>query len=347
MTAAPRPPQLFDTDDPQLIEEPVVRERGAHRDGAMLREEAEAGEVVRPTLADLSAHRWRWGALFLSSIAGAAALGAAAWLMRLLSAALARDDWLGRSTLALLLVAVLAGLMLVVREAIGFSRLSRLNRLRREVDAALASADAKRERRAALRLVRLYRARADVAWGVRRFGEHARDVRDPGELLTLAEREILAPLDEAARRVVLNSAKRVASVTALSPMLLIAVGYVLIECLRMLRALATLYGGRPGAMGAMRLAQLVMTHLIATGGVAMTDDLLGQFLGQDLLRRLSRRLGEGAFNGALTARVGVAAVEVLRPLPYLAAKPLRLRDILSEVLKPLFARKTATAAEPR
>ena len=130
-------------------------------------------------------------------------------------------------------------------------------------------------------------------------------------------------------------------------MLLIAVGYVLIECLRMLRALATLYGGRPGPMGAMRLAQLVMTHLIATGGIAMTDDLLGQFLGQDLLRRLSRRLGEGAFNGALTARVGVAAIEVLRPLPYLAAKPLRLRDILSEVLKPLFARKAARATEPR
>ena len=52
----------------------------------------------------------------------------------------------------------------------------------------------------------------------------------------------------------------------------------------------------------------------------MTDDLLGQFLGQDILRRLSRRLGEGAFNGALTARIGIAAIEVIRPLPFLAAK---------------------------
>ncbi len=46
---------------------------------------------------------------------------------------------------------------------------------------------------------------------------------------------------------------------------------------------------------------MVVTRIVATGGVAMTDDLLGQFLGQDLLRRLSRRLGEGVFNGALTA----------------------------------------------
>ena len=62
---------------------------------------------------------------------------------------------------------------------------------------------------------------------------------------------------------------------------------------------------------------MVFTHIVATGGVAMTDDLLGQFLGQDLLRRLSRRLGEGAFNGALTARIGMAAIDVIRPLPFL------------------------------
>jgi putative membrane protein len=71
----------------------------------------------------------------------------------------------------------------------------------------------------------------------------------------------------------------------------------------------------------------------------MTDDLLGQFLGQDVLRRLSRRLGEGAFNGALTTRIGLAAIQVVRPLPFLAAKPPRVRDVLGEVLRPLFAGK--------
>jgi putative membrane protein len=121
----------------------------------------------------------------------------------------------------------------------------------------------------------------------------------------------------------------------MSPMVLIAVGFVAWENLRLLRALATLYGGRPGFFALMRLAHLVVGHLIATGGVALTDDLLGQFLGQDLLRRLSRRLGEGAFNGALTARLGLAALDVIRPLPFLAAKPPRARDVLAEALKPM------------
>ena len=89
---------------------------------------------------------------------------------------------------------------------------------------------------------------------------------------------------------------------------------------------------------------MVFTHIVATGGIAMTDDLLGQFLGQDLLRRLSRRLGEGAFNGALTARIGVTALEVIRPLPFLAAKPPRVRDVLAEALKPLFSASKARGA---
>ncbi len=168
---------------------------------------------------------------------------------------------------------------------------------------------------------------------MRRLAEHARDVRDPGDLLHLADRELVAPLDVEARRIVVKSAKRVTVVTAMSPMVWIAMIYVIVENLRMLRALASLYGGRPGFAGALRLAKLVVGHIVATGGIAMTDDLLGQFLGQDMVRRLSRRLGEGVFNGALTARVGTAAIEVTRPLPYLDAEPIRIRDLLPELFR--------------
>jgi putative membrane protein len=120
---------------------------------------------------------------------------------------------------------------------------------------------------------------------------------------------------------------------------------VLVENVRMFRAIAGLYGGRPGVLGALRLARLVVGHVIATGGIAMTDDLLGQFVGQDVLRRLSRRLGEGAFNGALTARLGVVAVEVTRPLPYLDTEPLRMREIFGELVRSLRTSKTAKTGD--
>ena len=334
MSAEPRKPRVFDPADPAIVEEPAPR---AEADlGVSPPPEAETQPTVRPTLADLGQRGLKWGTILAAALAGAAFLGLCAWFARLVSAALERQDWVGTLTLALLLVAAFAALMLLLRELIGFSRLSRLGRLKAEIAKAIAERDMKRERKAALRLAGLYARRPEQAWSVRRFREHARDVHDPGELLGLADRDMMAPIDREARLLITRSAKRVATVTALSPMVLIAVTFVLIENLRLLRKLAALYGGRPGFFGLLRLAQLVLTHMVATGGVALTDDLLGQFLGQDLLRRLSRRLGEGAFNGALTARIGIAAIEVIRPLPFLVARRPRVREVLAEALKPMF-----------
>jgi putative membrane protein len=171
--------------------------------------------MVRPTLAALGRHSVRWGALFLSAVAGAAALALTAWVMRLLSAALARDDWLGWSTLTLILIAAFAALMLLARELVGFARLARLNRLSSEVAAARASADPERERQAALSLVRLYRGRADTAWGVRRFASTQPTCAIRRALAAGRAGDLGAARLEA-RRLVLISAKRVATVTALS-----------------------------------------------------------------------------------------------------------------------------------
>jgi putative membrane protein len=54
-------------------------------------------------------------------------------------------------------------------------------------------------------------------------------------------------------------------------------------------------------------------------------------LGHSLTAKLSARLGEGLFNGALTTRIGLAAIDVCRPLPYLEAQRPRFRELVAEV----------------
>ncbi|HEX5999551.1 MAG TPA: TIGR01620 family protein [Hyphomicrobiaceae bacterium] len=332
-----RPPRVFAPDDPDLVIDtaPDIEPHAIASGTAAVPNAAGTG---RPTLAEIGRRGWRWGSLLVAALAGAASLSVLAWAIGFVSVALRRDDWIGQATLALLLIAALAALMIGLRELIGLLRIARLHRVKTEIAEAIADGDRKRERHAAEHVASLYAGRPALAWSLRRFREHVADVHDPGELLALAERELMLPLDAEARRVVTRSAKRVATVTALSPMAAIAVGYVAYENLRLLRSLATLYGARPGFGGMMQLARQVLTHIVATGGVAMTDDLIGQFLGHDLIRRLSRRLGEGAFNGALTARIGMTALEVIRPMPFRVAKPPRVRDVLAEVLKPIVGR---------
>ena len=300
----PRKPRVFEPDDPALVVEPEPAIERRHRCRAARRSGCRSWP---PHAAPISAGAACAGArCSLQALAGAASLGAVAWFARLVSAALARDDWVGTATLALLLIAARRRRddpAARDRSALPAWRVSPASGA--TLPPRIAERDQQARAQGGQRLAALYAGRPELAWSVRRFRDHARDVHDAGELLALADREIVAPLDAEARRIVTRSAKRVATVTAMSPMVLIAVSYVLIENLRLLRTLATLYGGRPGVIGVLRLARMVFTHIVATGGIAMTDDLLGQFLGQDLLRRLSRRLGEGAFNGALTARIGV------------------------------------------
>jgi putative membrane protein len=316
-----RGPRVFAADDPKLSSEAL----------SSVDDEAPGDADLSPS--SRAANGASVGGVFLSAVVALVGLALSVSFASFVSTALAREDWVGWTAASLLAVALLTGLVIVVRELFGLIRLRRLTRLKRDAETALRTKDKALERKVVAGVAAAFRGRRELAWALARLRDHAGDVRDPGDLLKLADREVLAPLDAAARRLVLKSAKRVSVVTAMSPMVWVAMGYVMVENLRLLKGLATLYGGRPGGLGALRLARMVVTHIVATGGIAMTDDLIGQFLGQDLLRRLSRRLGEGVFNGALTARIGVAAIEVTRPIPFLDAEPIRVRDLIPELLR--------------
>lgn len=163
---------------------------------------------------------------------------------------------------------------------------------------------------------------------------------DASALIALADHELLGTLDAAARREVEAAARQVATVTALVPLALADVVAALGANIRMIRRIAEIYGGRSGTLGSWRLTRAVLSHLVATGAVAVGDDMLEPILGGSIIGKLSRRFGEGLVNGALTARVGVAAIEVCRPLPFASGKRPSVRSIVKTALSGLFATKT-------
>lgn len=277
--------------------------------------------------------RWFWG---LALAVMGAAISVAAWDFA--TSLVARSPILGWTVTGLIAALVLVALIIALRELAAIGRLSRVDGMRRAADAALAEADLAQARAVTRRLISFYKGREETRWGRERLAERLEEQFDASGLLTLAEDELLAPLDAAASREVEAAARQVATVTALVPLALADVMTALAASLRMIRRIAEIYGGRAGFLGSWRLMRAVFVHLVATGAVAVGDDLLEPVLGGSILSKLSRRFGEGLVNGALSARVGVAAMEVCRPLPFSDRHQPSARGMIKRALQGLFSK---------
>lgn len=288
-------------------------------------------------VAALAAHRpsriakWFWS--FALGLVGFVA-SLAAW--DYVTALLARSPVLGGIASVLIAGFVLILIALAVKELAAFSRLQRLDGIHKSAERALASGDLDEARSTINQLNRLYARRDDTSWGRQKLAEQQSDVLDADGLLGLAEQTVLAPLDARAMREIEAAARQVATVTALVPLALADVVTALTANLRMIRRIAEVYGGRSGTFGSWRLTRTVFGHLVATGAVAIGDDMIGSIAGGGVLSKVSRRFGEGVVNGALTARVGVAAMEVCRPLPFHATKKPSITALGKRALTGLF-----------
>jgi putative membrane protein len=252
------------------------------------------------------------------------------WIDDLIRNLFTRADWLGYTALAVLAVGILAVLAIVVRETAGLMRLAAVQTIKTEAEAAFLETRPARARALVERLTTLLAAKPETAKGRATLKASEDDIIDAPHLITLAERELLGPLDRQARALILGASKRVSVVTAVSPRAVVDLVYVLYESARLIRAMAELYGGRPGTIGMFKLMRDVLAHLAVTGSIAVGDGLVQQILGHGIASKLSARLGEGVVNGMMTARIGIAAMDLCRPLPFKALKRPGIGDFIGD-----------------
>jgi putative membrane protein len=296
--------------------------------------EATAAAAVAPR----RSRRAHWVAALVSALAGLAALALGLWLDSLVRALFERNDVLGWIGIALAALAAVALFALVAREVIALIRVRRITHVHEAAAVAAASDDREKALAVLPQVEALYRRRPETARGRAALAAHKREIIDGRDLIALAETELLIPFDDRARRMVMDAAKSVAVVTAIAPRALLDIVVVVGAVLKLIGGIARLYGGRPGVIGFLRLAKATFGHLAVTGGMAASDSLIQQIVGHGLAARLSARLGEGVINGLLTARVGIAAIEVCRPLPFINGHPPRIAEVMA-TLSPLGEKK--------
>jgi putative membrane protein len=325
----PRPPGrrpgAFRLDDPVVVEAPGDPAFEA------LEPEADAGRAI-DAIAHPTRRGVRWGVVALSTGGALLALGLSLTLDSLVRSLFSSAGWLGWLGIALTCVFFIAIVVIIGRELAGLFRLKQLARLRLQGDAAASRNDRDAAVGMLRSLITLYGDRPDTARGRRLVAAHLGEIIDGRDLLVLAERDLIAPLDKRAKLLASAAARRVAVVTAVSPRAVFDVVFVLWESARLIRGVAELYGSRPGAVGLFRLMKAVVSHLAVTGSIAIGDTLLQQIIGHGVAARLSAKLGEGVVNGLMTARIGLSAIDVCRPLPFLAAARPQLKDLTTDLV---------------
>jgi putative membrane protein len=327
-TQSPRRPAAFRLNDPAVTLARPDEATSTARGGVVLTADPDPFEAD-PAAAPIEPRRkgLSLGGVFWSALGALGSMAVGLWATRVVEDLFARSDWLGWFALGPAALAGLAALAIVLREALALMRLGKIEDLRASAVETHKTDDAKAARKVTTEVVALYAARPETARARASIASNDDEIVDGSDRLRIVERELMEPLDREATRAIAAASKRVSVVTAVSPRALVDLAVVLVESMRLIRRIGMIYGGRPGTLGFLKLARHVGAHLAVTGGMGVGDGLLEQALGHGLAAKISARLGEGVLNGILTARVGIAAMAVCRPMPFVERRPPSVREV--------------------
>ncbi|UKE84156.1 YcjF family protein [Pectobacterium colocasium] len=289
----------------------------------------EEGAAEEAISAALRPKRSLWRRMVMAGI-GLFGVSALAQGVQSLHNAWIQQDWiaLGGITAGSLIVAAGVGSL-----AVEWRRLYRLRERAEERDVArdlLHSHGVGRGREFCEKLAR--QAGLDSGHpAIQRWQASLHETHNDREVLELYARLVQPVLDTQARREISRSAAESTLMIAVSPLALVDMAFIAWRNLRLINRIAALYGIELGYFSRIRLFRLVLVNIAFAGASELVREIGMDWMSQDLAARLSTRAAQGIGAGLLTARLGIKAMELCRPLPWLDDKP-RLGDFRRELI---------------
>lgn len=170
---------------------------------------------------------------------------------------------------------------------------------------------------------------------VQRFQAALHDTHNDREVVALYGKLVQPVLDVQARREISRYAAESALMIAVSPLALVDMAFIAWRNLRLINRIATLYGIELGYFSRIRLFRLVLLNIAFAGASELVREVGMDWLSQDITARLSARAAQGIGAGLLTARLGIKAMELCRPLPWMDGDKPRLGDFRKELIDQL------------
>ena len=158
------------------------------------------------------------------------------------------------------------------------------------------------------------------------------ETQNDREVVSLYAHLVQPVLDAQARREISRSAAESAMMIAVSPLALVDMAFIAWRNLRLINRIATLYGIELGYYSRLRLFKLVLLNIAFAGASELVREIGMDWMSQDLAARLSARAAQGIGAGLLTARLGIKAMELCRPLPWIDNDKPKLGDFRRELI---------------
>ncbi len=173
--------------------------------------------------------------------------------------------------------------------------------------------------------------------GYQQWLEHIDAHHNDDEVLTLFSQFVLHPLDDKALQLVLASSSQTALLVAASPLALADMLLVLWRNIRMVRNIAAVYQMRLGYWGQIRLIRQILQNMVFAGATELATELGTDWFSSELTSKLSAKLAQGLGSGLMSARLGINAIRLCRPIELQADEKPRLSQIRRALLKRLSA----------
>ncbi|OCA53555.1 YcjF family protein [Photorhabdus namnaonensis] len=161
------------------------------------------------------------------------------------------------------------------------------------------------------------------------------DTHNDREVVLLYSKWVQPVLDTQARTEISRYAAESALMIAVSPLAVVDMAFIAWRNIRLINRIAGLYGIELGYFSRIRLFRLVLLNIIFSGVSEMVREVGMDWLSQDITARLSARAAQGIGVGLLTARLGIKAMELCRPLPWIEGDKPKLGDFRRQLITQL------------
>jgi len=158
--------------------------------------------------------------------------------------------------------------------------------------------------------------RRDCEAGLAAFQRQAQPHHSPAEQVAILRQTVIRPLDHRAEAAIRKAALRAFGITALSPTSLTDALFFVAVSLRMMREIAETYGLRPTAAATAHLIRRLVHEAGKLGAIDLATASLMQHLGGGAAERLSSAAAESLYAAQRTARLGIAIMQLTRPVPF-------------------------------